>query len=220
MTFVVYLVVYLGLGTLVAIVLTRRESSPSERVTTALLAVVAWPLWAPIASFSSRDPETHVEDDLERRIHASLDEALDAVRGSPLEALLTEQSVGAIRASVRRAAMRVAELTRTVARNEAETSQTKHRIATIEREGGGGRTLVTARVHLDNLAKLSLLLANERAALLELADLCDALRSQLVLARFAGSSVDGLADLVDELDARVEGLDSALATVVSDVRAA
>lgn len=220
MTFVVYLVVYLGLGTLVAIVLARRETTPAGRAATAVLAVVAWPLWAPIALFSAKDPETHVEDDLERRIHTSLDEALDAVRGSPLAALLTEASVGAIRASVRRAAIRVADLARTVARNEADASHTKHRIAAIEREGGGGRTLATARVHLDNLSKLSVLLASERAALLELADLCDALRSQLVLARFAGSSVDGLADLVDELDARVEGLDSALATVVSDVRAA
>ena len=43
-------------------------------------------------------------------------------------------------------------------------------------------------------------------ALEELGELVGALRSQLVLARYAGSSPDGVGGIVTELWARVEGL--------------
>jgi len=220
MTFVLYLVVYAAIGIAVALVLVRRESTRTGRTVTVVLSVIAWPLWAPIASRGLRDEDSYAATDIERRIESSLDEALAAVRGSSFATLLPEASVESIRASVRRAGARVAELTIAVARNAGDAEETRRRIGSMERDGDRSRSLTTARVHLDNLAKLEALLASERAALLELADLCDALRSQLVLARFAGSSVDGLSNLVSELDARVEGLDCALASVIGDVRLA
>lgn len=217
---VLTLLVYLAIGGAAAFVLARRETTAAGRGLTAVLAVLVWPLWVPFASRRDEPYEGEPATELEQRIHRSLDEAIDAVRGTPMASLLPEAGVASIRASVRRAAGRVDELTRTVARNQRDAEETRSRIAAMESSGHGGRPLTTARVHLENLRKLARLLDDERTALLDLADLCDALRSQLVLARFAGSSVDGIGDLVSELDARVEGLDSALATVVSEVRPA
>jgi len=52
--------------------------------------------------------------------------------------------------------------------------------------------------------------ATATRALDELCELVQALRTQLVLARFAGSSVEGTGGIVSEVWARVEGLGAAL----------
>jgi hypothetical protein len=207
--------IYVAVGAVAAFVLGRGEGTPGARLAAAALAFFAWPLWAPIASFRERPASSGRAAEAEGRIQVALDEALSAVRGTSLAALLTEPSVATMRASVSRSSARIVELEAMVGRSEREASETRARIEQLERAGGSGRALSTARVHLDNLEKLVALFRAERAALEDLADLCEALRSQLVLARFAGPSLDGVSDLVAELGARVEGLDSALAEVVS-----
>jgi hypothetical protein len=218
MSALLYLAIYVAVGGVAAFVLGRREGTPTARLTTAALAFFAWPLWAPIASFSEPPASSGRAAEASERIHAALDEALSAVRGTSLAALLSESHVAAMRASVSRSSARILELEAMVDRNEREASDTRARVEELERAGASGRSLSTARVHLDNLEKLIALFHAERAALEDLADLCEALRSQLVLARFAGPPVDGVSDLVTELGARVEGLDSALAEVVSGPR--
>jgi hypothetical protein len=218
MSALLYLAIYVAVGGVAAFVLGRREGTAGARLTTAALAFFAWPLWAPIASFSERPASSSRQAvNAEARIHAALDEALSAVRGTSLAALLPEPTVAAMRASVSRSSARILELEAMAARTEREAAETRARVEQLEREGASGR-LSTARVHLHNLEELIALWRAERAALEDLADLCEALRSQLVLAHFTGPSVDGVSELVTELGARVEGLDTALAEVVSELR--
>ncbi len=210
------LAAYFAIGASLAVHLARREATPRGRAMTMSLALVAWPVWAPIASFSEAPALPHPMPDIVRRIELALDEALAAIAGSPLAGLLPERSVLAMKRSVALASSRVAELENAVSRGRRESLETRRRIERLEEEGTNRRALATARVHLDNLEKLESMLGREREALLDFADLCDALRAQLVLARYAGSSLDGVGEIVEELGARVEGLDSALAAVVSD----
>lgn len=207
---------YFAIGASFAVHFGRREGSPRGRATAIALALVAWPLWAPIASFSESPSLPHPMPDVARRIELALDEALAAIAGSPLSALLPERSVLAMKRSVALASSRVAELENAVSRGRRESLETRRRIERLEGDGTNRRALATARVHLENLEKLESILGREREALLDFADLCDALRAQLVLARYAGSSLDGVGEIVEELGARIEGLDSALAAVVSD----
>jgi hypothetical protein len=198
---------YFGVGALAAAVLARREATPAARATTAAAALLAWPLWAPIAL--SREPPARGPSTRgpEARILRALEEALEAVRGTPLATLLPQRSVEAMRASVARASQRVGELEAAVALPSHDPERARRRLEGLEAEGASSRTLATARVHLDNIERLARLLSRERRALDELADLCDALRSQLVLARYAGSNLHGIGDTVDEVAARVDGLD-------------
>ena len=81
-----------------------------------------------------------------------------------------------------------------------------------ERAGKSSRALATARLHLDNVRRLAGLRDRDARALEELAELVQALRTQLVLARFAGSSLEGASGIVSEVWARVESLDVAIDT--------
>lgn len=206
------LLVYASLGLVFAYVLGRGERDLQARVTTAALAVVAWPLWAPIALFREPVRVSREAGEGAERALAALAETHEAVRGTALEALLPESTVASMRASILRAAARLSELAATTARPEYALAAAEARLAQLDRAEGGSstRAMATARVHLENARRLAMLRASEERALAELADLCDALRTQLVLARYAGSSLEGIGDIVSEVSARVEGLDSVL----------
>jgi len=77
--------------------------------------------------------------------------------------------------------------------------------------------MATARLHLTNVRRLHAMRERDARSLLDLADLVEALRTQLVLARFAGSSVEGVGDIVTEMWARVEGLGEAMEDPFDDV---
>lgn len=210
--------VYLLAGAVCAILLARRERSFAMRATTAALALLAWPLWAPVAL--SREPIVRgVGASAERRIHLALDEASAAVKGSPLATLLPESQVASLRAIVERAAVRIAELEAMVARPELDAEAAERRLASLVQSAAAPRTLASARVHLDNARKLAALLEHERRSLEDLADLADALRTQLVLARYAGSSLEGVGDTVTEVWARVQGLEAAMSAPIGENQA-
>ena len=86
----------------------------------------------------------------------------------------------------------------------------ERRVAELEKAQASARSLATARLHLENVRRLAALRDRDARALEELADLVQALRTQLTLARFAGSSVEGVGGIVSEVWARVEGLGAAL----------
>jgi hypothetical protein len=66
--------------------------------------------------------------------------------------------------------------------------------------------VVTARLQHDSLTRLQQLRGADAQALEELAELLEALRTQLLLARYSGSSADGAGAIVGEVWARLEGL--------------
>jgi hypothetical protein len=83
------------------------------------------------------------------------------------------------------------------------------RLRDLEARGASERTLDAARLQHESLARLEQLRAADAQALEELADLLEALRAQLLLARYAGSSADGTGAIVSEVWARLEGLGAA-----------
>ncbi len=208
--------IYLGAGLLCAWVLARRESSARDKAQTFVLGLLAWPLWAPLAlarESALTDATPSGPGSAARRIAHALDEALAAVRGSALASLLPEHQVRALMETVQRAARRVLELESMVGRPELDAERAAQRVASLAagpRDATQSRMLASARVHHENARKLALLLAHERRSLEELADLAEALRTQLVLARYAGSSLEGVGDIVGEVWARVQGIESAM----------
>ena len=221
-----------GLACAVAIYRSSTESRP-RAAAAAALAVPLWPLWAPIALTSgrtrsaspaweaarARSPRSEVSD-AAARIDAALREGVDACAGTSLQELLPRDAASRISAEVSRAAARHAELTAVLARKEFALESAERRVAELERaaaalsgpgaDGTHGRALMTARLHCENVRRLVALRDRDARALEELADLMQALRTQLVLARFAGSSVEGAGGIVSEVWARVEGLGAAM----------
>jgi hypothetical protein len=222
-----------GLACAVAIYRSSTESRP-RAAAAAALALPLWPLWAPIALTSSRarasSPAWRTEarghaprsaaTDAAALIDAALREGVDACAGTSLESLLPRDAASRIGAEVARAAARHAELTAILGRKEFDLPSAERRVAELERAaafadeaaepGAPRRSLMTARLHHENVKRLVALRDRDAQALSELADLVQALRTQLVLARFAGSSVEGAGGIVSEVWARVEGLGAAM----------
>ncbi len=188
----------------------RAVPRDGRAIASAALAVPLWPLWAPIA-LSARRPESRLMlAGVPREIEAALTEALEAVDGSPLANLLSRAAVTNILVEVDRAAARCAELDGLLARPELAPDLAAERLAVLEREAAPVRTLASARLHHANVQRLMRLRERDRQALAELTDLVAALRTQLVLARYAGSSAEGVGGIVSEMWARVEGLGAAI----------
>jgi hypothetical protein len=228
-----------GAACAVAIYRTSTESRP-RAVAAAALAIPLWPLWAPVAltarrpsdlgapsgpgGFSSPSSPSSPSQGhapvtgAAAQIEAALREGAEACAGTALEALLPRGAAERIRADVARASARHAELTSVLGRAEFDGEAAARRVAELERAaaeaGKAGsrpaRALRTARLHLENVRRLEALRDHDARALDELLDLVQALRTQLVLARFAGSSVEGVGGIVSEVWARVEGLGAAL----------
>jgi len=111
---------------------------------------------------------------------------------------------------VSRAAARRAELDVLLARDAFDVARATRRVTELERDPAQTRALAMARLHLDKVERLRALRDRDARALEELAELAGALRTQLVLARYAGSSVEGAGDIASEVWSRVEALGEAL----------
>lgn len=223
---------YMATGAACAVAIYRTSTeSRSRAIASAALAIPLWPLWAPVALTARRSgdlgaPATGGSSSRERaavtgaaaQIEAALREGAEACAGTALEALLPRGAAERIRADVARATARNAELTEVLSRAEFDGEAAARRVAELERaavEAGAegsrpGRALRTARLHLENVRRLEALRDHDVRALEDLLELVQALRTQLVLARFAGSSVEGIGGIVSEVWARVEGLGVAL----------
>ena len=216
----------LGIACAVAIYRSSTESRPRAAMAAAL-ALPLWPLWAPIALTSTRsrptsawasDGDSHSRSRAARspvaeaavRVEAALREGVEACAGTSLESLLPRDAAVRIAAEVRRASERHAELTAVLGRDGFDLAAAERRVVSLEKSSASARSLATARLHLENVKRLAALRDRDARALEELADLVQALRTQLTLARFAGSSVEGVGGIVSEVWARVEGLGAAI----------
>jgi len=218
---------YLLVGVACAVAVVRHSGSwqtsagRGHAAGSAILTTLLWPLWAPIAltgKASARRngarernaPQTASVATAVRRIEAALREGVDTAEGSALAALLPASAAERILAEVARVAARHAELEQLLHTPDLDVERADARLAALEAAGGPARAIATARLHAENVRRLARLRDRDARALDELADLTAALRTQLVLARFAGSSVDGASGIVGEVWARVEGLSEAM----------
>ena len=194
--------VYVVAGLACAVAVHRRGGGFGSVVAT----VLVWPLWAPVA-LTDRDASP---SPLAAQIAARLDEARQAAAGSPFETMLHAEAAARILREVEAAAHRLAELDATLAQPSFDRPAVVARLAELTAEGAGEATLRPARLHLESVDRLCALRARQRAALDELEQVLCALRSQLVVARYAGPEHDGVDGILGDLWSRVEGLGEVL----------
>jgi hypothetical protein len=210
------LCVYLAIGVACALAIARRADATRGRVVlSALLAVPLWPLWAPfaLAGPARAAPPTHGAHAASARrpiatsaIASVLDQAVAAVEGSPLEPLFSRDAADRIAAEVARIEARRAALARIVGPDGAELAASSDGLRELEARGGPPRVIASARLRHDSLLRLATLRIECSQALDDLAALLEALRAQLLLARFEGTSVVDVEGIVAEVWSRLEGL--------------
>lgn len=196
-----YALVGLGCATLVW---RRTRGSRRRRAASAALSLGLWPIWAPLALVPDPPRRTPASGRV-ARIEAELERAVAAAAGSPFEMLLPEEAAERIRSELRHAMLRIDELDSVLAQPGFDLAQAERRVTELA-DSGSPTALRTAVLHRNNVGRLEALRDKHTRALEELGELVGALRSQLVLARYAGSSPEGVGGIVTELWARVEGL--------------
>lgn len=202
------LLLYVLAGLVCGAFIYRRSARSPADAGQALLALPLWPLWAPVALTAERPPP--IEDTTAvARIERALREGVQLAAGSPLAALLSAGAAEGIVRQAQRAQARLSELSTLLGRPDLDLKRARARVSELE-PGPAGRALAAARLHLDNVERLQALADHDRQVLAELGDLAEALRTQLLLARYAGSSAEGIGGIVSELWARVEGLGEAM----------
>ncbi|HEY3255957.1 MAG TPA: hypothetical protein VGJ91_18490 [Polyangiaceae bacterium] len=199
-------VLYGMAGTVSGIVVYRGQPRRDLRALgAALLSAPLWPLWLPVL-FASQRAERDLEHSGATETEAALLEGHEAVRNTPLEPLLPRAAVDRLLRELRRATERYAELSNLLSKKGFDRGAAEERVARLEQRAASPRTLASARLHLENVARLQSLAARDRRALEELSELIAALRTQLVFARYSGSSPGEASDIVTEVWARVEML--------------
>ena len=212
------LILYGVIGFACAIAVFRRAPSRGAgALCSALVTVPLWPLWAPFALGPSRTrgPSRPENDAVVARAEKALADAVAAVAGTPMSEVFTQRTATRIAAEVAHVAGRLADLTALGERSGFDRVASAKRVEELERAGASDRAVATARLQSDSLQRLAELRAADARALEELADLLEALRTQLVLARYAGSPADGASAIVSEVWARLEGLGAVLDPGVS-----
>jgi hypothetical protein len=206
------LILYGVVGVACAIAVLRKAPSTRARaVSSAVATVFVWPLWAPFAlgaapARASR-PETSPADRAAvQRIERALSQAVDAVAGTPMSEVFSPKIAQRIAAEVARVAARLDELGELTSRAGFDAEASAKHLRDLEARGAPERTVVSARLQHESLTRLKQLGANDAEALEELAELLEALRAQLLLARYSGSSAEGAGAIVSEVWARLEGL--------------
>jgi hypothetical protein len=178
----------------------------------AIATVPLWPLWAPfaLAPARARASSRPENDAVVTRVEKALADAVAAVADTPMSEVFTQRTATRIAAEVAHVAGRLADLSALAERSGFDRLVSARRLEELERSGATERAIATARLQHDSLERLAELRAADARALEELADLLEALRTQLVLARYAGSPADGASAIVSEVWARLEGLGAVL----------
>jgi hypothetical protein len=177
-------------------------------VLSAALSLPLWPLWLPVALTAKRRPPP--EPALGDATRAAIWEAHEAVVGSSLEPLLPRAAALRMLQEVERAGERHRELACLLEQPSFSAKAAAEHVEKLERDGTAARSLVPARLHLENVRRLEALRHRDEQTLLELGELATTLRTQMVLARYAGSTPLDAGDIVSEVWARVEVLGSTL----------
>jgi hypothetical protein len=202
------LVIYFLVGAACALLVLRRKEGGVVNVASAAATLVIWPLWAPFAlgKPATRQVRDARDTDAVARIERALGEGVEAAMGTPLGDVFTRPLAARMLAEVARIATRIAEMRAVALRAGFDLAGSAARLQTLEARGAPERSLATARLQHESLLRLDRLLAGDIQALDDLADLLEALRAQLLLARYSGSSAESAEAIVSEVWARLEGL--------------
>ena len=185
---------YVAIGVLAVIVIAVARGLP--RPGDALLTVVMWPLWAPLAL--ARDPQDHREQEL-------LD-ALARAQASPLASVLPDAESARVLASrLREASQRLGELDDVLARPDFDPATASLRARDLERRGAVAAA-ATAELRVRTLGQLRVLRERYRSELEEVHELIAQLVTQAELVRLQPAAHGSSSELVRELVSRVEGL--------------
>jgi len=203
------LVLYGAAGVASSAVAYKKSSERGRSaLVSALLALPLWPLWLPVVLSAHARPITRPAPSDTTR--AAIWEAHEAVVGSALEPLLPREAALRMLQEVERASERHRELVQLLAQRSFSAQAAEQRIEQLTRDGSSARSLAPARLHLENVRRLENLRSRDEQTLSELGELATTLRTQLVLARYAGSTPHDAGDIVSEVWARVEVLGSTL----------
>jgi hypothetical protein len=203
------LVLYGTAGVASGVVVYRSARRGRRALWGSLLAVPLWPLWLPVVLQAERRRSTPATAPC-AATKAAIWEAHQAVLGSPLEALLPREAALRMQEEVERAGERHRELVELLEQPAFSPEAASRRIDQLTHEGASPRALAPARLHLENIERLARLRRRDEQTLAELRELCGTLRTQLVLARFEGSTPHDASDIVSDVWARVEVLGSTL----------
>jgi hypothetical protein len=184
---------YLAIGAFFGASAWRRRERSGHAASIAL-ATLLWPLWAPFVLEGPRlDRSSRPSRD---GLDAAIEAARSASREAAMDAVFSDTMAARIAEDVAKARVRIEALESALAAQEARATDL-----------GSATSALCTR----NTERLARLLADERLQLVELGELLEALRSQLVLARFAGSSEADVSGIVREVWSRVEGLGAVIA---------
>jgi hypothetical protein len=158
----------------------------------ALVMVVLWPLWAP---FALTKAPGDARGPLASRIASALDHATNASSLTGHDTVLRRSETALLLRRVEAAERRLGELqAQLIALGREEPG-----LAGVDPDAKA-----RAQIRASSVAQLEAHRAREHAALVELAELCELLRTQHLLSRFGGS--DRASELRDELWTRVQAL--------------
>lgn len=205
-----FFALYALVGLACAIAVFRRTRGPGA-VVSAMVTVPLWPLWAPFAlapprARGEREKETPERAAVVARVEQALAGAVAAVADTPMSAIFTERTASRIAAEVARVASRLASLNALAEQGSFDRAASAIRVEELARSGASDRAVATARLQHDSRVRLAELRAADARALDELADLLEALRTQLLLARYEGGPSGDASAIVSEVWARLEGL--------------
>jgi hypothetical protein len=193
------LLVYAALGLLVAVLCDRRQGDRPlvPRLGSIALSLLAWPLWGPVALLQQGTDFVSAESPLLQRCKLALAEARGVVQGTALDGLLPERLTAQLLRSLSQVEGRHAELSQLLSRPEFQA-----------RADQAGRP--RARAHEENVRRLHELRQRDERLLDEIAELAEALRTQLLVARYSGAQDPGanVGDLLSALSTRVESMDA------------
>ena len=181
-----------------------------ERFVSTLLATTLWPLWAPfVVEGPGRERVGQGASSSASAIGLEVRREIDAARmtcvQSGLDPVFSAEMAEHLRTEVERSVARVADLERTLATPHFDPGAAEAHVEALGGDTDRGR-LASASLHARNVVRMRALLEADQQALRDLVELLRALRSQLALARFVGSSEADASGIVRDVWTRVEGL--------------
>lgn len=200
---VLYGVVGVGLATAAAVA-ARWAPGRLTAVTAldVLVLVPFWPLYGPLLFLGARDgaPRPPASSNALATLLADLPNGASASGGQRLETLA---------ARVQEARAHLAEIERRLAQPELDRERASSRAEELERRGEP-RAAAAARRRLASIDRLRAVRDRITRELTEVDELTLQLRVQAEVVRLSGSTADDTGELVQELLARVEGLEAIL----------
>ncbi|MFH0901162.1 MAG: hypothetical protein V2A73_11090 [Pseudomonadota bacterium] len=197
---------YLLIGSGCAAVLLLRQRTVRAFLDAALL-LPFWPIIGPFLVLGATQPERHQA----APVDLGFLQAFERAARTPLGALLP--GIDTIRKLADRlgvAAAKVAEIEGLLARPEFDEGEAVAHYRELEKRGASECALTSASLRIQNIRRLAALRDRFANELEDVRELLKQLQTQVEVVRFAGTADASTADLVQELLARVEGLDQVL----------